>query len=334
MSTAIEHSTQTVLVTGGAGYIGSVVVRHLLAHGKKVVVVDDLSRGHREALVEGVPFVEGSVCDDAVLDQAFSHQIDAIMHLAAYAYVGESMSDPGLYFSNNTGGMISLCRGAVRHGVKRLVFSSSCTVYGVPDSLPLTEDAPVRPCSPYGESKRQCEEILAWFGQCHGLRHGILRYFNAAGAIEGAGERHDPETHLIPLVLQVAHGERSHLSVFGTDYPTRDGSCERDYIHVADLADAHLLAVDGLEAHERLVVNLGTGQGATVREVIRMVEEVTGKPVAVENTPRRDGDPAALVACSDRARDMLGWVPKSSSLEQIVRDANRYYLEVCLPPQA
>jgi UDP-glucose-4-epimerase GalE len=316
-----------VLVTGGAGYIGSVVVRTLLGLGHEVIVIDDLSTGHADTLPPTVRFVQGSIGDPEALAEAFDvgDPVAAIVHLAAHAYVGESMESPAKYFLNNTASTIRLCVKAQEAGVSRFVLSSSCTVYGVPEAVPITEEHPTAPISPYGTTKRQCEEVLRWFGHAYGLRWAALRYFNAAGAVGDVGERHDPETHLIPLALLAARGEGPPLRVFGGHYPTRDGTAERDYVHVADLARAHALALDALlETPEPIVVNLGSGKGSTVLEVLASIERVTGRAVPHTIVEARAGDPAVLVASHAKASAELGWRPERSTLDEIVADASDF----------
>ncbi|WP_052864605.1 UDP-glucose 4-epimerase GalE [Streptomyces niger] len=306
------------LVTGGAGYVGSVVAAHLLEAGHEVVVLDDLSTGHREGVPAGAQFIEGRVQDAGKwLDRSF----DAVLHFAAFSQVGESVVDPEKYWRNNVGGTMDLLAAMRVAGVRTLVFSSTAATYGEPVNTPITETDPTVPTSPYGASKLAVDHMIS--GECaaHGLAAVSLRYFNVAGAYGDCGERHDPESHLIPLVLQVAQGRREHISVFGDDYPTPDGTCIRDYIHVADLADAHLLALDAAVAGEHLICNLGNGNGFSVREVIETVRKVTGHPIPEVVAPRRGGDPAVLVASAQTAIDRLGWQPKRADLAEIVSDA-------------
>lgn len=316
-----------MLVTGGAGYIGSVTSELLLRHGHDVCVVDDLSRGHRGALSPRVRFECASTLDADALDRVFgSVRPEAVLHFAASSLVGESMSDPGLYFRNNVGGMIGLLDACVAHGVRRILFSSSAATYGDPTEVPIPESCPTRPTNPYGQSKLICEEILAWYQAIHGINFGSLRYFNAAGASEANGEDHTPETHLIPLTLGAALGKLPPLAVFGLDYPTADGTCIRDYIHVLDLAEAHRLALEKLDEHGRLILNLGNGAGFSVLEIIRAAGAVTGREVPWVAAPRRAGDPPQLVASSERARSVLGWNPKMHTLEVIIESAYRWML--------
>ncbi|MEV4434024.1 UDP-glucose 4-epimerase GalE [Streptomyces sp. NPDC049585] len=311
-------SAGTFLVTGGAGYVGSVVAAHLLRAGHRVTVLDDLSTGHRDAVPEGADFVRGRVQDAA---RHVDGSYDAVLHFAACSQVGESVADPEKYWRNNTGGTLELLAAMREAGVRRLVFSSTAAVYGEPAAVPLTEDAPTAPTNPYGASKLAVDHMIA--GECaaHGLGAVSLRYFNVAGAHGRHGERHAPETHLIPLVLQVALGEREAIDVYGDDYPTPDGTCVRDYIHVADLAEAHLLALAAVRPGEHLVCNLGNGNGFSVREVVETVRKVTGHPVPERPAPRRPGDPAVLVASAARAAEALGWRPRRPELAGIVEDA-------------
>ena len=312
-----------VLVTGGAGYIGSVFVEILRAAGERVVVLDDLSRGHRAAVDASLPFYIGKTGDRALVARiARDHGIDSCVHFAALAYVGESVTEPGRYFDNNTAQAVALCETLLDAGVNRVVFSSTCATYGVPHEVPIAETHPQAPINPYGWSKFFVERMLESLDRARGLRFVALRYFNAAGATKARGEHHDPETHIIPLVLQAAAGLRPHVSVFGDDYPTPDGTAIRDYIHVEDLGDAHVLALRHLHrggASECL--NLGNGTGSSVLEVVDSARRVTGRDVRVEMGPRREGDPPRLVADARRAGEILGWRPKRAALEDIVRSA-------------
>ncbi|MEU6110897.1 UDP-glucose 4-epimerase GalE [Streptomyces albidoflavus] len=306
------------LVTGGAGYVGSVVAQHLLEAGHQVVVLDDLSTGFREGVPAGAEFIEGRIQDAARwLDSSY----DGVLHFAAFSQVGESVVDPEKYWVNNVGGTTALLAAMREAGVRRLVFSSTAATYGEPVSVPLTETDPTAPTSPYGASKLAVDHMISGECHAHGLAAASLRYFNVAGAYGGCGERHDPESHLIPLVLQVAQGRREAISVYGEDYPTPDGTCVRDYIHVADLAEAHLLALDAVTSGDHLVCNLGNGNGFSVREVIETVRKVTGHPVPEVAAARRAGDPAVLVASADTARTRLGWTPTRPGLDRIVQDA-------------
>ncbi|MEU6703488.1 UDP-glucose 4-epimerase GalE [Streptomyces wuyuanensis] len=306
------------LVTGGAGYVGSVVAAHLLEAGHEVTVLDDLSTGFREAVPEGAAFVEGRVQDAA---RHVVPSCDGVLHFAAFSQVGESVAQPGRYWENNVGGTMALLAAMRSAGVGRLVFSSTAAAYGEPVSTPVTESDPTAPTSPYGATKLAVDHMIG--GECaaHGLAAASLRYFNVAGAYGDCGERHDPESHLIPLVLQVALGTRETISVFGDDYPTPDGTCVRDYIHVADLAEAHLLAMDAITPGEHLVCNLGNGNGFSVREVVETVRKVTGRPVPETVAARRAGDPAVLVASAATAQERLGWAPSRPDLAGIVADA-------------
>lgn len=312
-----------ILVTGGAGYIGSAVATKLVDAGHRVVVFDNLSHGHRRALPAAVPLIVGDVADAAALDATFAqYRIDAVMHCAALIEAGDSMKFPALFFRNNTAGALTLLEAMLRHDVRRLVFSSSAAIYGDPESTPIDEEAPQRPTNAYGESKLMVERMLHWLNRVHGLRYACLRYFNAAGAVDADhGEDHRPESHLIPLTLQVALGQRPTIAIFGTDYPTPDGTCVRDYIHVADLVEAHLLTLGALETRDRLHYNLGNGAGFSVRQVIETARQVTGHPIPSVNAPRRPGDMAALVASSQRIKTELGWRPTRDSLETIIGSA-------------
>jgi UDP-glucose 4-epimerase len=312
-----------ILVTGGAGYIGSHAVRLFLARGHDVCVYDNLSMGHRAA-VPADRLVVADLSEVHRLDQTLlEHRTEAVVHFAAYSYVGESVTDPAKYYRNNVVNTLTLLDALRRHGVKRFVFSSTCATYGVPQAVPITEDEPQKPINPYGNGKLAVEFALADYTAAYGWGFAALRYFNAAGASPDGtiGEDHDPETHVIPLVLQAAAGRRPAIQVFGNDYPTPDGTCVRDYIHVDDLAEAHLLALEKLAPGVALRLNLGTGRGYSVREVIRVAEEVTGRKVPVLEAPRRSGDPPVLVAAADRARHELGWKPRYTELRPIVETA-------------
>ena len=309
-----------ILVTGGAGYIGSVVTERLLAGGKKVVVYDNLSRGYRDAVPGQATFVRGDIGDRGDLRQVFDrYPIASVMHFAAFALVGESSRDPGLYYENNVAKALVLLEEVQAAGVGRFVFSSTCAVFGEPASMPIDESASMNPVNPYGETKLALERALRWYRQAHGLAYFCLRYFNACGATRDRGERHDPETHLIPLVLQAAAGEREGIRVFGEDYPTPDGTCIRDYIHVEDLADAHIRT---LEAPQEASggFNIGTGRGHSVREVIEAVRQVTGRAGRELAAPRREGDPPELVADPRKIEEQLGWRARHD-LESAVRSA-------------
>jgi UDP-glucose 4-epimerase len=308
-----------ILVTGGAGYIGSVCVEDLLNRGHNVTVFDNLTEGHKNAIDRRANFVQGDLADKPALsDLMRTAQPEAVMHFAANALVGESMQNPYKYFYNNVACGLNLLHALVEHGVKRFVFSSTCATYGIPETVPIDELAPQKPVNPYGESKLIFEKILRWFDEIHGVTFASLRYFNAAGATEAFGEDHRIETHLIPCVLQVPLGRREHAQVFGTDYPTPDGSCIRDYIHVNDLAQAHALA---LEVKKSDFFNLGIGGGVSVLEVIDACKKVTGKDIPVVKQPRRPGDPPRLIASAGKAQEVLGWRPRFDRIEDIVSSA-------------
>ena len=316
--------SETVLVTGGAGYIGSHACKALARAGYRPVAYDSLIRGHREAVRWG-PFVDADLADIERLADAFKrHKVAAVMHFAAFTYVGESMTNPELYFRNNGYNSLRLLEAMRAAGVRHIVFSSTAAIYGNPDRVPIPESAPQRPVNPYGESKLMVERMLHWYGAAHGFTHAALRYFNAAGADMDCeiGEDHEPETHLIPLVLQAAMGRRPRIDVLGTDYPTPDGTAIRDYIHVQDLADAHVKALAHLmQGGASLELNLGTGVGHSVREVIAAAERVTGRRIPQRETGRRPGDPPVLVAEASRTREVLGWVPTLSTLDTILASA-------------
>lgn len=321
---SVSANKKTILVTGGAGYIGAHTCKVLAAGGFTPVVVDNLSTGHPEAVKWG-PFEQGDIADARFLDQVFTrYKPSSVVHFAAFSQVGESTSDPGKYYRNNVGGSLSLVEAMARNGVKQIVFSSTAATYGLPRSVPMTEENPQNPINPYGRSKLMVEHILKDFQASHGIRHVALRYFNAAGADPDGeiGEDHQPETHLVPIVLDAALGRRRQVTVYGEDYPTPDGTCIRDYVHVMDLAQAHVLALkhlDGLGAS--LQVNLGNGQGYSVRQVIKVAENITGIPIDFAVGDRRDGDPPRLVADAFWAKETLGWEPKYTSLEIIVQHA-------------
>jgi UDP-glucose 4-epimerase len=320
-----------VLVTGGAGYIGSVVATELLQAGYEVVIYDNLSRGHRQAVPQDAELVVGDLADRASVDHLLrSRTIDAVMHFAALIEAGESMKAPETFFRNNTANAVTLLEAMLAAGVKRFVFSSTAALYGNPERTPIEEDDPLRPTNAYGESKLLVERMLAWFHQIHGLRYASLRYFNAAGASRpDQGEAHQPESHLIPRILGVALGRAQHVNIFGTDYPTSDGTCVRDYIHVSDLARAHLLALNALEkAPENsspLIYNLGNGRGFSVRQVVEVARQITGHPIPAIESPRRPGDPEVLIASSDKIRRELGWQPKFPDLKAIVESAWQWH---------
>jgi UDP-glucose 4-epimerase len=315
-----------VLVTGGAGYIGSVVVERLIASGHRAIVYDNLVRGHRAAVEPEAVFVEGELQDRPRLIKTLEqHQVEVVIHMAANSLVGESVMQPHQYYLNNVSAGIALLEAMLAVGLKRLVFSSTAAVYGEPERVPITEEAKPAPTNPYGETKLAFERALHWYDQAYGLRYVSLRYFNAAGASERYGEDHEPETHLIPLVLRVAAGKMEYLPVFGEDYPTPDRTCIRDYIHVVDLADAHLLALKALDQGSR-IYNLGYGGGYSVSEVVEMARQVTGRKIRTESAPRRPGDPALLIASSDKITKELGWQPRLSELDRIIESAWRWYL--------
>ncbi len=312
-----------VLVTGGAGYVGSVVTDGLLRAGHRVLVVDNLQQGHRQAVPESADFVQADIADAGALDAAFGRMpIDAVMHMAGETVVEYSTTDPRRYFANNVVGGLNLLDVMLKHNVRRMVFSSSAAVYGEPLTAPIEEDHPRNPINSYGLTKLMFEQIMGWYGTAYGLRHVSFRYFNAAGATERLGEDHVPETHLIPNVLKAALGGKA-VSVFGTDYPTKDGSCVRDYVHVLDIAAAHILALEKLDTIRPGAFNLGNGQGYSVLEVIEVASRVTGVSIPVTRAGRRAGDPAVLVASSGRARSELGWSPQHPGLEDIVASAWR-----------
>jgi UDP-glucose 4-epimerase len=309
-----------LLVTGGAGYIGSVVTAHLLAAGHQVTVLDDLSTGHADAVPDGASFVEGSLLDEtrvAVVDEGFA----GVLHFAAKSLVPESITNPERYWRNNLCGTLQLLEVMRAVGIPRLVFSSTAAVYGEPDQVPIPETAPTRPSSAYGASKLAVDLMIGTYAQAYGLAATSLRYFNVAGASGRYGERHTTETHLIPIVLEVASGRRDRVQVYGSDYPTPDGTAIRDYIHVDDLAEAHLLALDAAQPARHAIYNLGNGMGYSVRQVIQAARLVTGRPIQAVDAPRRPGDPAVLVASSGRIGAELGWTPHKPALEDMIRDA-------------
>jgi len=316
-----------VLVTGGAGYIGSVVAHQLVDAGHQVTVFDNLSHGYRAAVPRRADLVVGDLCDREAVEQLFrSHALEAVLHFAAFIEAGESMKTPETFFRNNTANTLTLLETMLKAKVARLVFSSTAALFGNPARTPILEDDALDPTNAYGESKLLVERMLQWFHRIHGLRYASLRYFNAAGAAAAdRGEAHQPETHLIPRILGVALGRQKHVDIFGTDYPTADGTCVRDYIHVSDLADAHLLALNGLEHSGRLIYNLGNGQGFSVREVIEGARRVTGHAIPVVESPRRAGDPAILIASSEKIRRELNWKPKFPKLEDILKSAWQWH---------
>jgi UDP-glucose 4-epimerase len=314
-----------LLVTGGAGYIGSICVEQLLDQGHNVTIFDNLTEGHRRAIDPRAPLIEGDLQDrDSIFAAVGQVRPEAVMHFAANALVGESMENPSKYFRNNVGGGLNLLDAMIHHGTKRFVFSSTCATFGPPDRIPIDETLPQRPINPYGESKLLFEKILRWYDEIHGLKFVALRYFNAAGATPTFGEDHRCETHLIPNIVKVALGQKSHVDIYGTDYETPDGTCIRDYIHIVDLAQAHILA---LGVQSSAYYNLGTGGGTSVREVIAACEKVTGKKIPVVEKPRRPGDPPRLIAGSDKIKRELGWSPKFESIEKIVESAWAWHVK-------
>ncbi|HEX2866594.1 MAG TPA: UDP-glucose 4-epimerase GalE [Ignavibacteriales bacterium] len=317
-----------VLVTGGAGYIGSHVVRMLLKKEHSVVIIDNLSRGHLESVPEGVKFEQVSLLDFEGLKAAISrHRIDAVIHFAAFAYVGESVEDPGLYYTNNVSGSINLIRALNENNIKKIVFSSTCSLYGNPEHVPISEKEKLNPINPYAKTKYFIEQVLSDFDVSFQMKYAALRYFNAAGAdFEGMiGESHLPEPHLIPIVLQAALGKREKVMIYGDDYPTSDGTCIRDYIHVYDLADAHIRALEYLNrGGESTVINLGTGTGYSVKEIIESARRITEREIKADITQRRPGDPAVLIADNKKAREVLGWIPKYG-LDDILRSAWQWH---------
>ncbi|MDD6163674.1 MAG: UDP-glucose 4-epimerase GalE [Anaerovibrio sp.] len=319
----------SILVCGGAGYIGSHTVHQLVEKGEDVVIVDNLQTGHMGAVNPKAEFYKGDIREAEVLDRIFTeNKIDAVVHFAANSLVGESMTNPLKYFNNNVYGMQVLLEAMVRHGIDKIVFSSTAATYGEPERIPIMEDDRTEPTNPYGQSKLIMEKMMKWVSLANGIRYVSLRYFNAAGAIEDGsiGEDHSPETHLIPLILQVPLGKRDHITVFGEDYPTPDGTCLRDYIHVLDLADAHVLAIDYLRrGGESNIFNLGNGQGFSVKEMIEAAREATGLDIKVEIGERRAGDPAQLIASSEKARKVLGWQPKFTDVKAVIGTAWKWH---------
>lgn len=314
-----------LLITGGAGYIGSIVVEQLIQAGESVVVFDNLYQGHRAAVHPEAIFVEGDLANRAAIDVILQeHQPEAIMHFASHTLVGESMEQPFRYLGENVTNGLNLLQAAVEHGIRRFILSSTANLFDDPERMPIDEAERIVPGSPYGESKHILERMLYWLDRIYGFRYAALRYFNAAGASAERGEDHDPELHLIPIVLGVAQGKRDHVTIFGDDYATRDGTCVRDYIHVIDLAQAHILALRALERGSR-AYNLGNGQGFTVKEVIETAREITGHPIPAEIGPRRPGDPATLIASSDRIRRELGWKPEYPALRDIIGSAWKWH---------
>lgn len=318
-----------ILVAGGAGYIGSHMVKDLVEHGQEVVVADNLSTGHRDAINPNAKFYEGDIRDRKFLDKIFDNEdIEAVVHFAAFSIVPESMSKPLKYFDNNTGGMITLLEAMRDHNIKYIVFSSTAATYGVPEHMPIKETDPQNPINPYGLSKLMMEKMMHWADKAYGIKFVALRYFNVAGAAPDGtiGEDHGPETHLVPIILQVAQGKRKELSIFGDDYNTPDGTNVRDYVHVMDLADAHILAIKYLEAgNESNAFNLGSSTGFSNKQILEAAREVTGEPIPAKIAPRRPGDPDSLVAASDKARDVLGWDPKYDDVHDIIATAWKWH---------
>ena len=317
-----------ILVTGGAGYIGSVAVEDLHKKGEKVVVLDNLVYGHRQAVAEGIPFYDGEIGDKELVEKIVrEHSIDACMHFSAFAYVGESVEQPQKYYENNFIQTINLLEVLIKTGAKKFIFSSTCATYGEPQYVPIDEKHPQNPVNPYGWSKFMVERVLEDYDKAYGLKFVALRYFNACGASERCGEHHDPETHLIPLILFAAQGKRDAISIFGDDYPTPDGTAIRDYIHISDLSQAHLLALDYLRrgGGNSEFINLGNGGGYSVKEVIDAARKVTGKPIEARLAPRRAGDPSRLVANAAKAREVLGWNPQFPEIEKIIESAWQWH---------
>lgn len=314
-----------ILVAGGAGYIGSCCTEYLLDRGHDVVVFDSLLKGHRDAVDERAEFIRGDLADGALIDDVIGdHNPEGIIHFAAFIEVGESMTRPSSYFRNNVSCGLNLLDAAVKHDIRKVVFSSTAAVYGMPQKIPIPETEPTKPISVYGESKLMFENILRWYEQIHGLQYTALRYFNAAGATSHFGENHDPESHLIPIMLQVATGKRDAIKIYGSDYNTPDGTCIRDYIHVIDLAQAHLLA---LQHEESGVFNLGSGSGYSVREIIEVTREITGHKIPAVETARRPGDPPRLISDSTAARKILGWTPTHDDIHAIIGSAWKWRRE-------
>jgi UDP-glucose 4-epimerase len=315
-----------ILVTGGAGYIGGTVTQLLLDRGHTVVVYDNLCHARSAMVPPGATFIEGDVADSKRLGDLFQDgSFTGVMHFAALIEAGESMRHPEVYFRNNTMATLGLLEAITKSNLRKFVFSSTAAVYGEPVTTPIAENAALLPTNPYGESKLLVEQMLSWMQRIHGLRYASLRYFNVAGAIPGRGEAHEPESHLIPLILDVALGRRDSIKIFGQDYPTRDGTAVRDYIHVEDLAEAHLLAFQALDQREHMIYNLGNGQGFTVREVVESARRVTGHPIPVQELPRRPGDPAVLIASSQKIESELGWKPRYLGLDDIMNSAWKWH---------
>ena len=311
-----------VLVTGGAGYIGGTVSTILMQAGHQVTILDNLCHSKRHEVPAGADFIEADIADRPRVEALLRElKPDGILHFAALIEAGDSMRVPEVYFRNNTASTLALLEAMLATGINKIVFSSTAAVYGEPKSTPILETADLSPTNPYGESKLLVEHMLRWFNRLHGLRYAALRYFNVAGALPGRGEAHEPESHIIPLILDVAIGRREKIFIFGEDYNTPDGTCIRDYIHVADLADAHILALQALEHTDKMIYNLGNGSGFSVKQVVESARRVTGHPIPVEIKDRRPGDPARLVASSEQAKQNLGWVPKHPELDEIIASA-------------
>jgi len=320
-----------VLVVGGAGYIGSHMVASLMESGTQAIVLDNLVKGHKQAVWPGAKYYEGNMQDTALLDKIFTeNSVDSVVHFAAYMVVSESMQNPSMYYENNVVATLTLLQAMLRHNVKKIIFSSTASVYGMTDVVPVTEETPTGPINPYGESKLAVEKMLKWFDVAYGMKHVIFRYFNVAGAHDSRkiGEDHDPETHLIPNILHVAQGKRPSLDLFGDDYPTPDGTCVRDYIHVMDLVDAHILGLKRLdEVGESALYNLGSGGGFSNKEIVEEAKKATGIDFAVNMKERRPGDPPTLVASSDKAKAELGWNPTRTNIENIIKTAWKWHTE-------
>ncbi len=321
----------SILICGGAGYIGSHNVRAFKAHGEDVIVIDNLATGHRASVPDDIKFYEGDIRDGAFLDRVFhehENEIEAVIHFCAFSLVGESVEKPLKYFNNNVGGMISLLEAMYRNNVKRIIFSSTAATYGEPERIPILESNPAKPTNPYGESKLIMEKMIHWAGLQHGIKYVALRYFNVAGAWHDGtiGEDHHPETHLVPLILQVPLGKRKSITVYGSDYPTKDGTCIRDYVHVEDLARAHILALEYLRnGGDSNIFNLGSGDGYSVMEMIKAARDATGHDIAFEIGARRAGDPARLVADSTKAHEILGWTPEITDMKEIIASAWKWH---------
>ncbi len=316
-----------IMVTGGAGYIGSIIVEKLLQEDEKVVVLDNLSQGHSNAVSKEAVFIEGNIQNSGLVKETIkNYEIDALIHMAAETVIEQSMVNPRIFFQENVINSISLLDSMLECSIEKIVFSSTAAVYGEPQEVPITENHPKNPINSYGESKLMFEKVLEWYHRAYGIKFIALRYFNAAGASDSFGEDHDPESHLIPLVMKAALGLKDHVKIFGTDYPTKDGSCIRDFIHVLDLADAHILALKKIDEITRGIYNLGSGTGDSVIDVIKTTEQISGEKIHIQNKNRRQGDPAVLIAGSDRARHELGWEPKRNDLSSIIQSAWKWHM--------